>query len=459
MTSTPPSGRVVRRALSPLERWYWIADQISPLNVIGRVRVHGPLSATALRAALTELQGRHPLLRVAIEDDAAGRDPRFVPVPDRPVPLDHRVRRAAADAEHDWAHVIDAELVNGPIDWRAGPLATATVLSGPGPDGDVHDLILSLLHVVADGTTLVSLLRQWVELAAGEAVAARAVLPAAEELFPAGHAGAAGDVPAKAKAERDESDLLRLRPHRVEADLAVPFEQRRTRFLHRSLDAPALDRLARACRAHGVTIHGVLAAAMVRAVATDAGAPDATWFSIGSPVDFRDDLDPPVAPDDVGSYVATLPSLVEHEAARPLWSTAREISADLRERKDRGEQFSMIRLLGAAGPVALADSMPFVRHLDEKGPINFCVSNIGRFPFPDTIGPWRLTGAQFVASLSVVGAFVATVNSSHHQLVWNFTYAEGIVSDERAARLADLCVETVLALLAPDPVEEQVSSR
>ncbi|MDT0494363.1 condensation domain-containing protein [Streptomyces griseus] len=448
MSTTTGAVRSLQRELSPLERWYWIADQISPLNVVGRVRLHGPVPRASLRSALTALQARHPPLRVVIEADTTGRHPRFVPADGRPVPLDHRTLESPEAVRDGWARVIDEELVNGRIDPRTGPLATAVVLSGPGPAGEVHDLILSVPHVIADGTTVISLLRQWAELAAGGGPAGpRAALPPAEDLFPAEHRGTAGQVRAKAKADRDQADLERLRPHRVDADRPVPFEQRRTRFLHRSLDAPALDRLARACRARGVTIHGVLAAAMVRALATEAGAADGSWYSIGSPVDFRGGLEPPVDPDDVGSYVATIPTLVEHLADRPLWDTAEEISADLRRRKALGEQFSMINQIGSSGPQNLAESLPFVRHLDEKGPINFCLSNIGRFPFPDTVGPWRATGAQFVASLSVVGAFVATVNSSHHQLAWNFTYAQGLVRDERAARIADSCVERVLALV------------
>ncbi|MGA5639440.1 phthiocerol/phthiodiolone dimycocerosyl transferase family protein [Streptomyces cinereoruber] len=447
MTTIPTSVRTASRELSPLERWYWIADQIAPLNVLGRVRLHGPVAPGTLRAALDGLQARHPLLRVAIEADEAGRRPRFTPLHDRPVPLEHRVSGAPDAADGAWARLVDEELVDERIDWRTGPLARATVLSGAGPDGETHDLVLSLLHVVADGTTVLSLVRQWAELAAGLPVAPRAVLAPAEDLFPAGHRGPAGLDLAREKARRDEDDLRRLAPRRINADRPVPFERRRTRFLHRALDTAALDGLAAAGRARGATVHGVLAAAMVRAVAEDAGAADGTWYSIGSPVDFRGDLVPPVAPDDVGSYVATVPSLVEHAADRPLWETALAVSADLRARKARGEQFSMIRLVGDSGPRTVADSMPFVRHLDEKGPINFCVSNVGRFPFPDSIGPWRVSGAQFVAGLSVVGTFVAAVNSSHHQLAWNFTYAEGLVSGERAARLADRCVETVLDLV------------
>ncbi|MDW4915177.1 phthiocerol/phthiodiolone dimycocerosyl transferase family protein [Streptomyces californicus] len=444
MSTTSPT---VRRELSPLERWYWIADQISPLNVVGRVRLHGPVSRAALRTALDGLQARHPLLRVAIEADPTGRHPRFVGADDRPVPLDHRALDSPENVESGWRRVVDEELVNGRIDPRTGPLATAVVLSGRGPDGEVHDLVLSLLHVVADGTTLITLLRQWAQLAVGAPVEPRTVLPPAEDLFPAEHRGAEGRVRAKEKADRDEGDLERLRPRRVDADRPVPFEERRTRFLHRSLDGPALERLAASCRAHGATVHGVLAAAMVRALAVDAGADEGAWYSIGSPVDFRAGLEPAVAADDVGSYVATLPTLVEHRTDLPLWETARLISADLKARKARGEQFSMINGIGAAGPQNLAESLPFVRHLDERGPINFCLSNIGRTPFPDTVGPLRASGAQFIASLSVVGAFVATVNSTHHQLAWNFTYAQGIVRDDRAERLADHCVELVLALV------------
>jgi hypothetical protein len=36
-------GTEVRRPLSPVERWYWIADQTSPLNDIARVRLTGDM--------------------------------------------------------------------------------------------------------------------------------------------------------------------------------------------------------------------------------------------------------------------------------------------------------------------------------------------------------------------------------------------------------------------------------
>ncbi|MGI1085188.1 hypothetical protein ACRCRF_28850, partial [Pseudomonas aeruginosa] len=55
----------IRRPLSAVERWYWLSDQFSALNVISRVRVHGRLSIDDLRRGLDALQARHPLLRGA----------------------------------------------------------------------------------------------------------------------------------------------------------------------------------------------------------------------------------------------------------------------------------------------------------------------------------------------------------------------------------------------------------
>ncbi|MBW6135478.1 hypothetical protein KZ847_35375, partial [Pseudomonas aeruginosa] len=57
----------IRRPLSAVERWYWLSDQFSALNVISRVRVHGRLSIDDLRRGLDALQARHPLLRARIE--------------------------------------------------------------------------------------------------------------------------------------------------------------------------------------------------------------------------------------------------------------------------------------------------------------------------------------------------------------------------------------------------------
>ncbi|MFH8597444.1 FAD-dependent monooxygenase [Streptomyces rimosus] len=449
----------LRRDLSPLERWYWIADQTSPLNSVVRSRVHGPLKLSLLRRALDLLQSRHPLLRVAVSSDEDGAAPAFRPVGGRPIPLRHiQVPADDPGADTRWQREIDErELAEGAA-WRTGPLLRAVVISRKGAEGteDIHDLLLTSAHCIADGMTGLALLRQWIELAAqlhaGEEPPRTTyrALPSAEDLLPRRHRGQAGAAALTALTERDEEETRRLQPRRVTPSHPVPFHRRRTRMVHRSLTAGQLDLLVSACKQRGATVHGALAAAMVTAVALEAETREPAHFSIGSPLDFRAELEPAVSYDEAGTYAATLPSRVLYRPGAPLWPMARAISQDLADRRKREEHLSMINLLDRAGPKTPANADAFMRYLDEQGPINLCLSNLGRYDFPDQAGPWRVSGTQIIASISVTGSIVATAATTHGQLAWNFSYVENIVPAPRAHHIADTSVRTLLSALSTD---------
>ncbi|MGW1376947.1 condensation domain-containing protein [Streptomyces sp. NPDC002446] len=453
----PEPEPCVRRALSPLERWYWIADRTSPLNGVVRTRVHGRLEASLLRRALDVLQSRHPLLRTAISGDDEAAAAMFRPVGGRPIPLRHvQISAADPDADTRWEHEVDEhELAEG-IDWRTGPLLRAVVLTQEGAEHgeDVHDLLLTATHCIADGMTGLSLLREWIDIAAqlarGEQPSrtSHRALPAAEDLLPRHHRGEAGAAGLSALLERDAQETARLRPRRVVASRPVAFHHRRTRFVHRFLTAGEVELLVDACKRQGATVHGALAAAMVTAVALEAETSQPAHFAIGSPLDFRAELDPAVSYDEAGTYAATLPSRVLYRPGAPLWPMARTISRDLAERRSRGEHLALVNLLDRAGPRTSADAEAFMHYLDEQGPLNLCLSNLGRFDVPDRVGPWRLSDTQIVAGISVTGAVVATAVTSHRQLAWNFSYVEHIVSAPRARHLADASVRTLLSAIS-----------
>ncbi|KIF00793.1 hypothetical protein PL81_39360 [Streptomyces sp. RSD-27] len=455
--ATGPGG--VRRELSPLERLYWIADHTSPLNVIARARVHGHPPPSLHRRALDTLQLRHPLLRVAITDDGTGAHPAFVPLDGRRIPLRFvHVPPGDPAADTRWEREVnDRELVER-VDWRAGPLLRAVVIASGGAggedEGQVHDLLLTASHIIADGKTCLSLVREWIEAAAQldcgtrPRTTPRRALPATDDLLPPRHRGAAGVAGFEAMVRREQRAARRHPAQRVVPSHQVAFEQRRTRMVHRFLTPEQLEPLATAARRHGTTVHGVLAAAMVTAVARDAGSPTKAVFSIGSPVDFRGDLEPAVLPDEVGTYVATVASRVRCEPGRSLWSMARAISQDLVRRRGRQEHLATISLPRWTGPASLADSESFMRFMDEEGPVNLCLSNVGRYEFPDRAGSWRVGEAQFLTGVSVMGALVATATTSHARLAWNFSYVEGVIPTPRARRIADDSVRAVLSALA-----------
>ncbi|WP_405852217.1 FAD-dependent monooxygenase [Streptomyces sp. NBC_00090] len=448
----------VRRELSPLERLYWIADQTSPLNVIARARVHGHLPPLLHRRALDILQVRHPLLRVAITDDGTGEHPAFTPLDGQQIPLRHvDVPPDVPEPDSQWQHEINDRELRESVDWRTGPLLRAVVITArrAGVEGGegIHDLVLTASHTIADGKTCLSLLREWIELAAQldhgtlPQAAPRRVLPATDDLLPRRHRGVAGIAGLEAMMLRDQRAARRHPLQRIVPSRQVPFEQRRTRMVHRLLTADQLDLLAQTAKRHGTTVHGALAASMVTAVARDTGTEASAHFSIGSPVDFRSDLEPAVAHDEVGTFVATVPSLIRYEPGQPLWPMARAISQDLVRRRRRQDHLATISLPRWAGPRSLADSASFMRFMDEEGPINLCLSNVGRYEFPVHVGAWRVSDAQFITGVSVMGAIVATATTSHGQLAWNFSHVEDLIPAQRAERIADGSVRTVLSAL------------
>ena len=61
-----------RRPRCPVERWYWIAGQLSLLNVTACVRLTGYVPAGVLKVAAVDLAAEHPLLPVAVRAKAVG---------------------------------------------------------------------------------------------------------------------------------------------------------------------------------------------------------------------------------------------------------------------------------------------------------------------------------------------------------------------------------------------------
>lgn len=442
------------RALSPAERWYWIIDQLSTLNVCARVRIEGEVPTGALLSGLRELQARQPLLRLAIAREQSASGPRFVPT-DNPIPL--REVRVAEDEAEQWVREIDEREFAESIDWQSGPLARAIVIRQP---DRINDLIMTLPHCISDGTTALAVLRQWVLLAVDPAASGAGagitdgpvpVPVPVEDLFPARYRAMTGPLPERNAADEDNPDpsavptdaVAPAAAGRFQPECFVPFDQRRTRLLHRFIDGDALQDLTLACRREDVTLHGVLAAALACAVARDAGASPPARFAVGSPVSFRDELDRPVPEDEVGCFVSAVHSVVAYQPD-DLWGMARFINRDVAERRLRGDQYPVFSLLATQGPMDVADSEPMVRYIEEHGSFNFFISNIGRFNFPEAVGAWRLSGAQFAGGISVVGYLASSVSTSHGRLSWNFTYIDEAVSRERAERIADDTVKTVL---------------
>ena len=439
----------VRRPLRPAERWYWILDQISPLNVIARVRLAGHVPDGLLERAAANLAAEYPKLRVAIRANADGTKPVFAPS-SQSIPV-----RAVRGDDTEWERQVDQHELRASVDWSSGPLVRIVDVVSDAPQ-EVHDLVLTASHIIADATTALSLLRRLVEHAdrlaaqacADDLVASRPVVGAPDDLLPARYRGPRGIARLAATGLADQLATALARPGRLTPESIVPPSRRRTRLVRRMLTSTQVDTLIRRCREENVTVHGALAAAMAMVIGPTAARRDSGRICIGSPIDFRSELDPPVSAEETGSYVATVPSMVRFGGDRDLWSIARQINRSVGRRRRFGQHLTSLFALRLVCPASVAKSSKIFRLIERNGPLNVCIWNIGRYGFPARIGDWRLSGAQFIADVPLIGYFVAAVNTSHDELFWNFTYTDGVVSHRSAQLFADGCLQTLLRAIA-----------
>lgn len=448
------SGVEVRRDLTSMERWCWIINQIFPHNVITRVRIDGVLGDDAMAAALDQLQNENWLLRVAIEANPDGTKPRFVEVPGTPIPT--RVVVAERSDSKAWEREVNDVELREFVDWRSGPLLRVVhVKSGAGAEGDQwHDIILTVSHIIADGTTAFVLLRRLVQLlwwyqgnADGEDGRPADVnidrADGSESWLPRRHIGVWGSLRERVFGVVNRA-LSRFRPpSRIVMDSMDQITVRETRFISRQIDSEYLTPLYSRCRDEGVTVHAALAAALAVATGKMVSPSTATWLNISSPVNCRSELVPAVPPEVVGCHAASVSAMARVGGPRSMWDVARQINREVRVRRRAGEHLNRMFVMNRTCPESLQDSERSVAHILRNGPGSICVSSMKEFEFPDVMGDWMLEGAQLVGAPSVHVTLLLTSNISQGVLQCNFSHVTNVISAEYAQALVDDAISMI----------------
>lgn len=449
------AGAASQRPLCPLERWYWVFDQISSLNVIARCHVQGELSDEALQHALRAIQIRHPLLRCRIIADAKGENPRFVPHDQQTIDLQRIVMPFAmpSGASHDWADYVRQQEMNRRFDGAHEPLARLRILES----GQGVDVILVISHAIADAISAMTILKEILQFAADPQRQPEPLplMASFSDRFPPRHNGVLAVLKTLYLHLKIEIVNLLLKPRALQRETDVPFEQRSNSFIHQQLSKTQTQALAEQCRSKGVTVHSALCTALMLAIARDLAATSTAakaadkplTLGVGSPVNMRKDLAPAATDDEVGIFVGTFMTLATAVNQRDFWDIAEKFGQDIRRQSRQQEPFIILNFVRKTMPKSAQKAASFLRLIDNKGPGNACISNIGRYDFPDRIGALEITEAQFIAETSVTGTWVSTANTSNGQLAWNFSYSEGIITAQRAQRLADSTIGILLSQL------------
>jgi len=436
------------RPLCPLERWYWVFGQISPLNGFGRCRIEGHISDDQLRQGLQLLQRRHPLLRARVVADARGRNPHFVLDESLQIDLRREVVDTVAgnnDNNEGWVDALRRLELNRPFDTAKGPLLRVRVLQ----DATGMDLIIVASHIIIDATGVMTLMREILQLAVGDDRERDELpfMPSFSDRFPPQNNGVLALLKTLYLHLRVELFHLRHRPVKLAFDRFVSFAERKTDFVHKELSPHDTQILIRVCQQRQASVHAALSTALMVAIIEDVQQRDsrrrgkALNVGIGSPVNLRKDLQPVASDGELGIFVGTFITFAKKVNERDFWEVAREFNQTMRQQSADAEPFTIMNFVRKTMPKDVAGANGFIKLIEQKGPGNACISNLGRYDFPALVGGLPVSGAQFLGETSVTGTWVSTANTSHGQLQWNFSYTQHMFSDERAAHLANRCID------------------
>lgn len=146
--------------LAPTQVQLWLRHRLDPGSAAYHmplaVRARGPLDLDALQGALRTIVDRHDVLRSVFTEDDEG--PRQQVRPSLSIELE-RSEAAGPDAGARLGHAVElaARAVRRPFDLMSGPLVRAHAI-GLAPDD--HVVLLVAHHIVADGWSLLLLLRE-----------------------------------------------------------------------------------------------------------------------------------------------------------------------------------------------------------------------------------------------------------------------------------------------------------
>jgi hypothetical protein len=313
----PHQGRVEDcRPLCVSEALTFQAHQMGALLAGVSLKIKGRLTPELVRRAADWLQRTHPVLRghiVADGFDFTSVMPfvypryRFETRGTLPIPVESII-----DARPNAGELEFQSQFRRPI--PAGPSPRIRIaLVRPSEDADTADLVVLIDHTVTDANSGMLVMRQMMEFFADPDGAPRPhgesmpLPPALDVVFPK-----------KGSGKRPYQPTIRLPFAKLpKSEIGNAIERRiftvaETAAIHAKI------------RAHRTTMHGVVAAAILKAMNQHFGLTEMTCLSS---LDLRSQAKPPVGPNVFGCYVDLLRT--KHDITQPIWKLSQDVAFKL----------------------------------------------------------------------------------------------------------------------------------
>lgn len=418
------------RPLGRFETAAALSHDHAPFVVVAVVELDGGPAPDRLAAALASLQRRHPLLQVRITERGRGYgyDTNGV----GPIPLSLVAR---SDGEH-WQRVAELEL-NRRIDDRHGPLVRCTYLQPAVPSASC-ELVLTLHHAIVDGVSGAHLLHELLECCAGAAeveVAATAGLPLpADARLPRPAWGLSGLRRRLAFLGREAAGEALYRLRSAGERRSVPAATS-CRLLPVRLSRDATSTLVRATRRRRLTLPSALNAAFLLAVRRHLHGCRSGLARYMTFADLRPYLEPPVAAQELGSYITMLRHTTRIDGD-DFWELARRICCQVEVALRRGDKLTSALLCETMMRLVLGQK----RHRMAT----VAVSYSGSARLERRYGGLQVRGVHgFVSNFSLGPEYTAQARLLWGELVLDVVYLDDEMERSLALVLAEDILETL----------------
>ncbi|MFI5613198.1 condensation domain-containing protein [Amycolatopsis sp. NPDC051903] len=297
------------RPLGAFERLYHRYQEKSTMHFSVVAELAQDLEPAALESALRQVQQRHPLLNVQVEEHPPGRLGFYRPLTVPPIPLTVVEPRKG----QTWRDVVAEELTR-PVDTSRAPMVRVTLLRAG--SGAAAAIVLTVAHVIVDGLSAGFIMRDLFSVLNGHELAALSVPPSQEDLI-----GGLGTVELSTSAVAGTPER---EPEWSAASGAVrPFDGTRPEVSSVDFGVDLTQRLIARSRFEGTTVHSALVAAM-STVIIDSGRNE--FVRVLSPFSFRSHIG---VTDEVCLYFTATRTAFRRGQVTGLWSMARAIGRQL----------------------------------------------------------------------------------------------------------------------------------
>jgi hypothetical protein len=390
MSATKSNKEV--RALGAMERLFWLMDQNHPAHLTVTAEVKGFTNVQSWRDALHEVQKRHPVLSTSINKNEEGQ-PALYQVDAAPIPL----RVVDGSVQGRWELELDREMAV-PFTPEQAPLIRSVLIHKP----QSAVLIMIAHHAIADGMSLVFLIRDLLQVLSGGQIEPLSFSSSAEELLSKQPKGE----------EIVQAEALQAGAPQAEPGLYREGNGLTPRVTARKLDENLTPTLKERARREGTTVQGALCAALVLA----GRKTSSTWrkqsVRVMSPINVRAHLG---AGEACGLYLVGGMVPFQPGDSRAFWELARFAKKELSPAQTFQSLSTSLQGLEAimtqdvdVETAAQIAAVAFARDL--------MVSNLGQMPYESEFGKlklesvWGPTALQGLDGEQNVG--IATTNGA-----------------------------------------------